>query len=133
MACGGASHLNPREPVLCFQEKRSLPGDREPAVKRAFKSFVEERDDKFTMELLLLPSALKEELLGLVHSSPSNPVSSAPHPGPPQPFTARMVNLLSCDSPQTDSASRNPGGGAGPLSEQHPGDRAVQPHPGHQL
>uniref|UniRef100_A0A3Q0SDC3 NEDD4-binding protein 1 n=1 Tax=Amphilophus citrinellus TaxID=61819 RepID=A0A3Q0SDC3_AMPCI len=57
--------------VALFQEKRSLPSDREPTVKRAFKSFVEERDDKYTMELLLLPSALKEELLGLVHS-PSN-------------------------------------------------------------
>ncbi|XP_078113954.1 NEDD4-binding protein 1 isoform X2 [Sander vitreus] len=54
--------------VALFQEKRSLPSDREPAVKRAFKSFVEERDDKYTMELLLLPSALKEELLGLAHS-----------------------------------------------------------------
>lgn len=61
----------------CSQEKQSLPGDREPAVKRAFKSFVEERDDKFTMELLLLPSALKEELLGLAHSSSINPVSTA--------------------------------------------------------
>ncbi|XP_033940931.1 NEDD4-binding protein 1 [Pseudochaenichthys georgianus] len=50
--------------VALFLEKRSLPSDREPAVKRAFKSFVEERDDKYTMELLLLPSALKEELLG---------------------------------------------------------------------
>uniref|UniRef100_A0A3B5A1S6 NEDD4-binding protein 1 n=1 Tax=Stegastes partitus TaxID=144197 RepID=A0A3B5A1S6_9TELE len=51
--------------VALFQEKRSLPSDREPMVKRTFKSFVEERDDKYTMELLLLPSALKEELLGL--------------------------------------------------------------------
>eukprot|EP00064_Thunnus_orientalis_P023307 superscaffoldBa00008673_g23543 len=57
--------------VALFQEKRSLPSDREPAVKRAFKSFVEERDDKYTMELLLLPSALKEELLGLAHSPTS--------------------------------------------------------------
>uniref|UniRef100_A0A8C6SS44 NEDD4-binding protein 1 n=1 Tax=Neogobius melanostomus TaxID=47308 RepID=A0A8C6SS44_9GOBI len=54
--------------VALFQDKTSLPSDREPALKRAFKSFVEERDDKYTMELLLLPSALKEELLGLVHS-----------------------------------------------------------------
>uniref|UniRef100_A0A3P9L5Z8 NEDD4-binding protein 1 n=1 Tax=Oryzias latipes TaxID=8090 RepID=A0A3P9L5Z8_ORYLA len=53
--------------VALFQEKRSLPSDRESTVKRAFKSFVEERDDKYTMELLLLPSALKEELLGLAH------------------------------------------------------------------
>ncbi|XP_060932413.1 NEDD4-binding protein 1 [Limanda limanda] len=62
--------------VALFQEKRSLPGDREPAVKRAFKSFVEERDDKYTMELLLLPSALKEELLGLAHSPTSTNTSS---------------------------------------------------------
>ncbi|KAG7229850.1 hypothetical protein INR49_012433 [Caranx melampygus] len=62
--------------VALFQEKRSLPSDREPAVKRAFKSFVEERDDKYTMELLLLPSALKEELLGLAHSPTSTNISS---------------------------------------------------------
>ncbi|XP_068588055.1 LOW QUALITY PROTEIN: NEDD4-binding protein 1 [Cebidichthys violaceus] len=62
--------------VALFQEKRSLPSDREPTVKRAFKSFVEERDDKYTMELLLLPSALKEELLGLAHSPTSTNTSS---------------------------------------------------------
>lgn len=62
--------------VVLFQEKRSLPSDREPAVKRAFKSFVEERDDKYTMELLLLPSALKEELLGLAHSPTGTNTSS---------------------------------------------------------
>lgn len=57
--------------LFCVQDKHSLPSDREPAVKRAFKSFVEERDDKYTMELLLLPSALKEELLGLAQSPSS--------------------------------------------------------------
>ncbi|XP_034390763.1 NEDD4-binding protein 1 isoform X2 [Cyclopterus lumpus] len=62
--------------VALFQEKRSLPSDREPTVKRAFKSFVEERDDKYTMELLLLPSALKEELLGLAHSPTTTNASS---------------------------------------------------------
>nr|XP_046250030.1 NEDD4-binding protein 1 [Scatophagus argus] len=70
--------------VALFQEKRSLPSDREPAVKRAFKSFVEERDDKYTMELLLLPSALKEELLGLAHSptttNTSSLINQTPHP-----------------------------------------------------
>lgn len=54
--------------VALFHEKRSLPGEREPAVKRAFKTFVEERTDKYAMELLVLPSALKEELLGLAQS-----------------------------------------------------------------
>ncbi|KAM4618809.1 NEDD4-binding protein 1 [Polymixia lowei] len=78
--------------VALFQEKRSLPSDREPAVKRAFKSFVEERDDKYTMELLLLPSALKEELLGLAQSPtstqhtptlahPQAHHNQGPHPG----------------------------------------------------
>ncbi|CDQ75836.1 unnamed protein product [Oncorhynchus mykiss] len=62
--------------VALFQEKRSLPGDREPAVKRTFKTFVEERDDKYAMELLLLPSALKEELLGLAQS-PTQPFGSS--------------------------------------------------------
>lgn len=73
------ARLSSCHPCACLpvpQEKQSLPSDREPAVKRAFKSFVEERDDKFTMELLLLPSALKEELLGLAHSSSLNPVST---------------------------------------------------------
>ncbi|XP_076846951.1 NEDD4-binding protein 1 [Brachyhypopomus gauderio] len=58
--------------VALFKEKRSLPSDREPLVKRTFKTFVEERADKYTMELLLLPSALKEELLGLAQS-PTQP------------------------------------------------------------
>ncbi|KAF7657356.1 hypothetical protein LDENG_00028330 [Lucifuga dentata] len=62
--------------VALFQDKRSVPSDREPTVKRAFKSFVEERDDKYTMELLLLPSALKEELLGLAQSPTSANISS---------------------------------------------------------
>lgn len=54
--------------VALFHEKRSLPADREPLVKRAFKTFVEDRADIYAMELLLLPSALKEELLGLAQS-----------------------------------------------------------------
>lgn len=62
---------------FCVQEKRSLPSDREPAVKRDFKSFVEERADKYTMELLLLPSALKEELLGLAQSPTTAHTSSS--------------------------------------------------------
>lgn len=54
--------------VVLFHEKRSLPADKEPLVKRTFKTFVEDRADKYAMELLLLPSALKEELLGLAQS-----------------------------------------------------------------
>ncbi|XP_016338705.1 NEDD4-binding protein 1 [Sinocyclocheilus anshuiensis] len=60
--------------VALFQEKRSLPADREPLVKRTFKNFVEDGADKYAMELLLLPSALKEELLGLAQS-PTQPIA----------------------------------------------------------
>ncbi|KAG7468705.1 hypothetical protein MATL_G00145810 [Megalops atlanticus] len=74
--------------VALFQQNRSLPGDSEPAVKRAFKTFVEERADKYAMELLLLPSALKEELLNLARNAaapPANgPPPAAPPPGPEQ-------------------------------------------------
>ncbi|TRY82863.1 hypothetical protein DNTS_022071 [Danionella cerebrum] len=59
--------------VALFQEKRNLPADREPSVKRTFKTFVEDRADKYAMELLLLPSGLKEELLGLAQS-PTQPI-----------------------------------------------------------
>lgn len=75
---------------ICFQEKRSLPGDREQTVKRAFKCFVEERDDKYTMELLLLPSALKEELLGLAQSPTTT--NSSSQVGVP------LFNMVSCSN-----------------------------------
>ncbi|KAJ8271928.1 hypothetical protein COCON_G00107870 [Conger conger] len=74
--------------VALFQENKSLPGDTEPAVKRAFKTFVEERADKYAMELLLLPSALKEELLSLAcgASPPPRPPNPPPDPPPPDPL-----------------------------------------------
>ncbi|XP_037538515.1 NEDD4-binding protein 1 [Nematolebias whitei] len=84
--------------VALFQEKRSLPSDRESAVKRAFKSFVEERDDKYTMELLLLPSALKEELLGLVHSPPSTTT-------PPQVSQALHPSMAEADQDRSQSST----------------------------
>ncbi|MBN3311032.1 N4BP1 protein, partial [Amia calva] len=55
--------------VKLFREKRSVPGDKEPAIKRTFKKFVEARDDNYTMELLLLPSSLKEALLTLAFTA----------------------------------------------------------------
>lgn len=74
--------------VALFQENKSLPGDTEPVVKRAFKTFVEERADKYAMELLLLPSALKEELLSLACgvSPPPRPTNPPPDPPPPDPL-----------------------------------------------
>ncbi|XP_077453088.1 NEDD4-binding protein 1 [Stigmatopora argus] len=87
--------------VALFQEKRSLMSDTEQAVKREFKSFVEERDDKYTMELLLLPSALKEELLGLAHS----PTSSLK---PSQAVSNQNLHLTTADLEQDRSQSSTP-------------------------
>ncbi|XP_056381603.1 NEDD4-binding protein 1 isoform X2 [Hyla sarda] len=63
--------------VRLFRKSEILPQGQEPEVKRRFKHFVEENADKYTMDLLLLPSALKEELLNLTTedqscSSPDN-------------------------------------------------------------
>ncbi|CAH2323917.1 NEDD4-binding 1 [Pelobates cultripes] len=51
--------------VRLFKNNESLHHDKEPDVKRKFKDFVEAHADKYTVDLLLLPSALKEELLHL--------------------------------------------------------------------
>lgn len=85
--------------VCLFREKRGVPGDREPAVKRAFRAFVEERADKYTMELLLLPSALKEELLGLAQS----PTPTARTPAPGVEARQPLPILLEQDRSQTST------------------------------
>ncbi|XP_036922265.1 NEDD4-binding protein 1 isoform X2 [Sturnira hondurensis] len=52
--------------VKLFESNESLPsGQKESEVKREFKQFVEARADSYTMDLLLLPPALKKELLTL--------------------------------------------------------------------
>ncbi|KAM4018717.1 NEDD4-binding protein 1 isoform 2-T2 [Anomaloglossus baeobatrachus] len=51
--------------VRLFQNNKSLPQSQETEVKKRFKQFVEANADKYTMDLLLLPSVLKEELLNL--------------------------------------------------------------------
>lgn len=56
--------------VRLFKSNASLPQHKESGVKRRFKHFVESRADKHTLDLLLLPSALKEELLSLSVDGP---------------------------------------------------------------
>ncbi|KAM8947678.1 NEDD4-binding protein 1 [Pelodytes ibericus] len=56
--------------VRLFKNNESLPQDKEADVKRRFKHFVEFHADKYTVDLLLLPSALKEELLSLTMDAP---------------------------------------------------------------
>uniref|UniRef100_A0A6I8PVK2 NEDD4-binding protein 1 n=1 Tax=Xenopus tropicalis TaxID=8364 RepID=A0A6I8PVK2_XENTR len=51
--------------IALFKDNLSLPSHKEPAVKKKFKLYVEKHVDKYTVDLLLLPSALKSELLSL--------------------------------------------------------------------
>ncbi|KAH0626281.1 hypothetical protein JD844_001185 [Phrynosoma platyrhinos] len=48
------------------QKNLKLPEEREAQVKRAFRDLVETYDDKHAMDLLILPTSVKEELLNLV-------------------------------------------------------------------
>ncbi|XP_060112040.1 protein KHNYN-like [Heteronotia binoei] len=49
-----------------YEKNPKLDEEREAQVKRAFQELVEAYDDKYAMDLLILPTALKEELLNLV-------------------------------------------------------------------
>ncbi|XP_043937548.1 NEDD4-binding protein 1 [Protopterus annectens] len=51
--------------VKLFKNNQSLPSEVETFIKKQFKIFVEDHADKYTMDLLLLPSSLKKELLNL--------------------------------------------------------------------
>uniref|UniRef100_A0A3Q2GSC9 NEDD4-binding protein 1 n=1 Tax=Equus caballus TaxID=9796 RepID=A0A3Q2GSC9_HORSE len=52
--------------VKLFENNENLPNSqKESEVKREFKQFVEARADKYTMDLLILPTSLKKELLTL--------------------------------------------------------------------
>ncbi|XP_063157550.1 protein KHNYN-like isoform X2 [Candoia aspera] len=48
------------------QKNPKLPEEQEAQVKRAFRELVETYDDKHAMDLLILPTSVKEELLSLV-------------------------------------------------------------------
>ncbi|NXW23340.1 N4BP1 protein, partial [Circaetus pectoralis] len=51
--------------VKLFENNESLLSDNESEIKKQFRQFVEAHADKYTMDLLILPSSLKRELLAL--------------------------------------------------------------------
>ncbi|XP_048402946.1 NEDD4-binding protein 1 isoform X2 [Stegostoma tigrinum] len=51
--------------VQLFKDNQSIPNKRESSIKRNFKRIIELHADKYSMDLLLLPSAVKEELVNL--------------------------------------------------------------------
>ncbi|XP_076988470.1 NEDD4-binding protein 1 [Tamandua tetradactyla] len=55
--------------VKLFENNENLPSSqKESEVKREFKQFVEAHADNYTMDLLILPTSLKKELLTLTQS-----------------------------------------------------------------
>ncbi|XP_037733282.1 NEDD4-binding protein 1 isoform X2 [Chelonia mydas] len=54
--------------VTLFENNEGLLSDKESNIKKQFKQFVEAHADKYTMDLLILPSSLKRELLNLTQS-----------------------------------------------------------------
>ncbi|XP_056357005.1 NEDD4-binding protein 1 isoform X2 [Oenanthe melanoleuca] len=57
--------------VKLFENNESLLSDNESEIKKQFRQFVEAHADKYTMDLLILPSALKRELLALTQADVS--------------------------------------------------------------
>ncbi|NXU10321.1 N4BP1 protein, partial [Pardalotus punctatus] len=57
--------------VKLFENNESLLSDNESEIKKQFRQFVEAHADKYTMDLLILPSALKRELLVLTQTNVS--------------------------------------------------------------
>ncbi|XP_030042182.1 protein KHNYN [Microcaecilia unicolor] len=60
------AHSRIHEFVERYQKNTRLPEEQEARVKREFKDLVEAYIDKHSMDLLILPNSVKEELLNLV-------------------------------------------------------------------
>ncbi|XP_006037951.1 protein KHNYN [Alligator sinensis] len=58
-----------QEFVKKYQNNPKLPEEQETTVKRAFRELVESHNDKHAMDLLILPTPVKEELLSLVRET----------------------------------------------------------------
>ncbi|NWU72394.1 N4BP1 protein, partial [Pterocles burchelli] len=54
--------------VKLFENNESLLSNNESEIKKRFRQFVEAHADKYTMDLLILPSSLKRELLALTQT-----------------------------------------------------------------
>ncbi|NXS01218.1 N4BP1 protein, partial [Oxylabes madagascariensis] len=73
--------------VKLFENNESLLTDNESEIKKQFRQFVEAHADKYTMDLLILPSALKRELLALTQTDVSEGETN-------------VIDLTASESPQ---------------------------------
>ncbi|NXS35017.1 N4BP1 protein, partial [Pomatostomus ruficeps] len=78
--------------VKLFENNESLLNDNESEIKKQFRQFVEAHADKYTMDLLILPSALKRELLALTKTDVSEGESD-------------IIDLTGAESPQEPGQS----------------------------
>ncbi|XP_029436066.1 protein KHNYN-like [Rhinatrema bivittatum] len=96
------AHSRIQDFVERYQKNHRLPEEQEAKVKREFKDLVEAYSDKHSMDLLILPSSVKEELLSLVtevavHKGPvdlpqKGQNSSCRLQGPPGPWKKPEVS-----------------------------------------
>uniref|UniRef100_K7FWX0 Uncharacterized protein n=1 Tax=Pelodiscus sinensis TaxID=13735 RepID=K7FWX0_PELSI len=70
-----------QEFVEKYQKTPRLPDEQDVLVKKAFRELVEFHDDKHAMDLLILPTPLKEELLNLVRDIQEEDGARAPWNG----------------------------------------------------
>ncbi|XP_067399549.1 protein KHNYN isoform X2 [Emydura macquarii macquarii] len=97
-----------QEFVEKYQSTSRLPEEREALVKKAFRELVESHDDKHAIDLLILPTPLKESLLRLVRDVQEEAGEWAPRNGawvPPgsdqDPLPWREAKAASGTRPQS--------------------------------
>ncbi|XP_077170045.1 protein KHNYN [Paroedura picta] len=99
-----------------YKRNPKLDDEREAQVKRAFQELVEAYDDKYAMDLLILPTAVKEELLNLVKEVREEEQEQRNGGWSPPGF--RQVPLPAWEMEM--------GGGSGPQSPGRPPDVSVR-------
>ena len=86
--------------VKLFESNENLPSSqKESEVKREFKQFVEAHADSYTMDLLLLPPALKKELLTLSQGEEDGPFPTGDDKGAREAWDSEQAESLQGTAP----------------------------------
>ncbi|XP_070616349.1 LOW QUALITY PROTEIN: NEDD4-binding protein 1 [Erythrolamprus reginae] len=106
--------------VNLFKSNLNDQGVKESEVKRQFKQLVEAHADKYTMDLLILPSSLKKELLSLAQHEGGETEGRIADPGPSDgtlkfPPLMQKLPIVSSDVKAGQEEARNNAGT--PVSE----------------
>ncbi|NXQ43708.1 N4BP1 protein, partial [Catharus fuscescens] len=111
--------------VKLFENNESLLSDNESEIKKQFRQFVEAHADKYTMDLLILPSALKRELLSLTQTDVSGGridiidlTGSESPQHPEQDNTSKVIAANKDERADGEEARRNAGTPVTELTKQ---------------